>query len=769
MRHTLYILYTVFAASLFSSAAMAQSEEVPIDTLIQNARMAQMRGDVEESFTYIDDALDRLSFTHPLPIDKWAEVVNLKAVSYSLNYDWEKAIKVGMDAQIATSLRPSQVAAEVAYNMASFHAGRGKSTDFIKAVEYANSARSQFSKRTQQYFSCVNDLAYYYILIGLNDDARRMASDAISSSDVIFAGNRDEQIRQLWSKATNIAEIEQYEIAVLYALATISTMEYAEKTNTLEYQRRLIRTAGFYFQQRDFLNEIAILEKTLPITLEVSGEKSIDYVDCLRKLALAYNHQAYKLRNQRRRKEEMQTFMNKYQEYEDMAREILIATDRLDDIRMEQLPLVSNQALKFFTQGNVDDAIRYESIAYDLSTKYKNNFLHAHSSANLAIYHHKLKDMENTLKFSREAAQYYDDLDTIHSTKEQAYNNISLYFHEAGLHTDALIYGLKAKTMLEQMGDTLSENYSKTLRNASVFYSAVGDSENANKYGTLSSNVMTNYVNANNEAFDAQNSKKKKKKNADAPTLQRIGVTNDMVITEWTRCANANNAGDVENVHDAYERTLSLFCQYMQSKFPDMSVEERKHYVELEHNILDFATTAAFSFAGNRKVVADAWNAILIQDGLQEYIQTADTVHISKRWEDIASSLRDDEAYVRFFITPTDDDVIPYSAFVVRKGWDQPKVAQQVFLEHEFAGLSYNDGSSYIDLMMSPEGRKRVLSDSRIGRMVWEPILDLLGNLDTVKAIHYMPLGILVTELDPGKLYLRLEEPIADKFTMIKE
>lgn len=783
MKNLQYILLSL-ALLLGYGQIKAQSEDTS-DEAVAMARQKIAEGDADGAFTYIDIALPMRTFCTPFSLQRWAEVVNLKASAYALKYDWQKAIKVGQDAYLALRSNPKGIIyAETMYNLASFHAGRAHEDDNAIAINYARAAREQFGRKSIGYFSCVNDLAYYYMRSGYQEDAQSMAADAIRYGAELFEDNKELE-KQLWSKATSFAELdnrEAYDLACTYALATIGSMENNADSTSHEYVRRLIKTAGYYFQRREFPNEITMLLKAAPAAKTVMGEQSLEYVDCLRKLALAYNHHANELSNTGRKKdsEASKQAWEQTEYYEGLAREILISTNRLDEIRTPQIPLISNQAMKLHSEKKLDDAIRYEQVAYVLYSKYNNMNGKAHSASNLSMFYNDKQNNDSVLKYAHEAVEIYDTLklESKHEMElaQTAYHTAALYFHNAKDDASAIKYSLKSIAILEESGDTLDSSYPLALHNIVIYYSSIGNKEKMAYYDAIyqkADKMVEEYTQQKQLADINKNVKGRKNKQKAREELelaaQNKTFTQEMVLENWSRVVNAS---EVEDIHSYYQKVIEGQRQVILQDFPSMSKEEQqKTWGTIRKrdatDYIEYAYTLAYSYSYNDSIVCDTWNALILDDGVNDFLRTGDKASVSRTWKDVQQQLDDNTLLIRFFITMTSDNANPYSAFLLRKGWTSPK-ATSTFYESEITPISYADGTTVMEKMMTPEGKAKVISDHRVGKMIWDYILKAVPDMESVKTIKYNVVGLL-KELDPGQLCTEEGNPMNKKYSMIKQ
>lgn len=757
----------------FCHHAQAQADDALADSLLAQARSLQERGDADSSLMVLNQVLEIRSFSPTATTEQWAEAVNMQAVSYSMKFDWLKAIKTAFNAyrRLLTDTKSPQYPVTV-YNLAKFHAGQGDVGDYAKAIQYTLVALDKFEKRTPLYFESLNNLVYYYILNIEDDRAMDLVQRAIDSGQEAFSDDRQRYVKELWSKAKSISELEKYAIAIEYGNATLRLMEQEGMVNTREYPRRLLNVAGYHYQRRDFAREIETLEKALPVLKEVTGEESREYVDCLRKLALAYNHIA----NENRDKKDKTDF-NRYREkneyYENLSREILIRTDRLAEIRSYQIPLISNKALDFFNQGKHEEALRYEKIAYTLYEMNSDTRGKAQSSNSLAAYYYEVHDLQNALKYAQQSIEIYEQNAQASRNKGLAYSNLSLLYHDMGRHQEAIDYSLKAIHTLEQTGDTLSDLYVKVLGNAGVYYHEAGDDKNAQKYSTRSADIQNARLTAEAQTpatTQPQNRRRglfRKKKPIQtapiSPAAQSPTLDNSAVTIQWNRAIYTQ---DPDEIHDAYSQTIRLQRQVFYQDFPAKSVEERRKEWEARRFVYDYAETLAFAQAGNDSLVADAYNAILVQRGMGRYIQSLDSAAIAADWRSVAASLDSLTLSVTFFHVPTDNMGNAYSALLLRRGWSGPKALGQLFTDYDLRFLDYDD-QPFPEVLETPEGREQIARDPRFARMFWTRILDAAKG--TVNTIRYNHLTGVFTQLDPADLDIDPDTPLKNKYSLQKE
>ena len=761
------------ACVCLSSRAYSQKSslgDTDADTLIARARELQESGDAESSLSLLNRALELRSFSPSATLEQWAEVVNMQAVSYSMKYEWLKAIKTCYDAyrRLIQDPKSRQYAVSL-YNLATFHAGQGEEHDYEQAIMYALQANEKFDKNTRYYFNGLNNLVYYYIMNGDEDKAMDLVTRAISSGEQVFDGNPREYTKQLWKGAKSIAELERYALALEYGKATLNVMEQNDMTGSREYIRRLVSVAGYYYQLRDFRGEISILEKAVPVVQTVAGDESRDYVDCLRKLALAYNHLANDVRDKKNKKE-YDECREKNEHYEALSREILIRTGRLAEIRTYQIPLISNKANELYNQNKFSEAIRYELIAYQLYEAENSKADMARTSNNLGIYYYESQDLDNALKYGRIATDIYDASEVGSRNKGMAYNNMSLFCHDKGLAKEAVNYSLKSIKAFEQAGDTLSDLYIKALGNASVYYHEVGDDKNAAVYSERSVAVQNAQFEAQKQAEQAAaevGAKKKRHKKSElaAPAqTAKPSIDNNTVTVQWNRAIYAQ---DEAEIHEAYSKAITFQRAAFFAHFPTLpSDTARLEEWQKRKFIYDYAETLAFSYDQNDSIVSDAYNAILIREGMPRYAEQLDSAAVMRSWQYVAQNLDSASAVVHFFYIPTDNKGDAYSAIILRSGWAAPRVVKQLFTDYDLGFLTYGADEQPLKLLVeTPEGRRQIAADPRFGRMVWTRILDGIGN---ATHLRYNTTR-LFERLDPGSLSVDPDTPISRRYKLTKQ
>lgn len=754
--------------SVRAAAAGDEIEETNADTLIAKARELQEMGDAESSLRLLDRALEIRSFTPKVTIDQWAEVVNLQAVSYAMKYDWLKAIKTCFAAYrlLLHDPRNSQYAISL-YNLATFYAGRGNEKDYERAIAYALVAQEKFDKNTPNYFDCLNNLVYYYLLNNDSEKAMELVKRAIQSGEEAFSSDKRKYAKSLWSKAKATSELEMYHIAIEYGNATLQVMEQNGMASATDYVRRVVSVAGYYYQIRDFAGEIATLEKAIPVAKEVSGGSSREYVDCLRKLALAYNHLANDNRSRKDQKAHDE-YRERNEYYEGLARDILIQTNQLEEIRTYQIPLISNKANELFEQGKHDEAIQYEMVAYKLHDMNGNQEEKAHSAGSLSYFYYDNKNLVDALKYGQISTQLYDQIDKVSRNKGLAYSNMSLYCHDAGRVQDAIRYSLSSIKTLEQMNDTLSELYIKALGNTGVYYHEAGDEQNALAYSTRSASVQSAQL-AAAERGDTIVVKKgggflRKKKTEVIVKRTAAKVDNGTVTVQWNQTVYAANP---EEVHDAYSKAIDLQRRVFLQDFPELTVEQRKQEWTKRAFIYDYAETLAFTYPNNDSILTDVYNAMLIKRAMPRYIQQQDSTGILRNWRQVADSLKEGEVLVTFFCTVTDNRGDAYSAILLRQGWSAPKEVHQLFTDYDLKFLEY-DEQPFPDAIQTAEGRTAICADPRFARMLWTRILSELGSdigtivYDIADSARQKILGIL----NPARLNIDPDTPLSSKYVL---
>lgn len=732
-------------------APVVEEEKKPltVDDFIHDARELQELGDAEKSLTYLNQALEMASFEPTPNPELIAEIINLQALSFSMKFEWTKAIKLGQTAiRRLGKLQNSSRFPELFYCLASYYAGRGNKGDYEEALRYILRCKEVVSSQSVDYFHCNNNMVFYYVMSNQRNQAMSIVEDAIKSGNRIFAKDKPAYVKELWKYASMFSEQEDYDIAAYYAKACLQAMEDNNLTLTKEYVNRTINLAGFYYQKRDFLNEINTLTKIVEVSKEMDGEESTNYVNCLRKLALAYNHQAHEIRG-KRNKEEYENCMQQNEYYEGLSREILIRTGNIYEIRSYQIPLISNQAHQYFADKKYEDALRYEHIAYTLYKVEKDSVSLARTCNNLANFYYKSdQNLDSALTYSKLSVDMYDKIPRNTRSKGLAYHNMGIYTRAKGSIPDALDYQLRAINVFEQIGDTASTIYVSALGNAGVYSEEIGNSERARYYSLRSSLAQERTLQRSKKEALAQISKlpRKQRKSAVLALNQKKTVNNNMIVVQWNKAMYAESAADI---HDGYGKALSIQRDLMIQNLPDMDAAAKQAEWAKQKYVTDYAETLAFSYYKEDSLVIDAFNALILRDAMNDYLSNDDVTTLDKDWHSLAASLDSTTALVRFFLLPTNNKGDAYSAFVLCKTWSAPKVVRQLFTDSDLDILDYDPKGNFRSLFESQSGRALIASEGRFGRMIWNDILATFPS--TIKSIQYHSAGIGVLDsFDPA-------------------
>lgn len=756
-----------FALASPQEAVAEEKSAATIEELVAEARELQGLGNAENSLPLLNQALEMASFAEQRNVGQIAEILSLKGMSYSMKFEWAKAIKLGESAIRTIGLtRNVNQFPEVLYNLASYYAGRGSEGDYEKALNYIIKSRDLFDKRSRMAFYCNNNIVYYYVLSNQSDMAYSLVEDAVKSGVKVFADDRASYIKELWNYATMMSELDNYRLATYYANACLRAMEEDSMSHSIDYVRRTIKLAGFYYQQRDFLNEINTLTNIVQISKEMDGEESTNYVDCLRKLALAYNHQANEVRD--KRKDEYEQCMQQNEHYEELSREILIRTGNIYEIRTYQIPLISNQANQFFAEKKYPDAINYEQIAYTLYKKENDSINVARTANNLANYYYNYTHKaDSALVYSTISVDIYDK--TVRNTRNKglAYHNMGIYSHASGNLPVALQYQLKAVKTFELAGDTLTANYVNALGNAGIYSKESGNLQQAGYYSLRSAEVQEKAVSYARKEAQAMISRlpRKQRKAALAALEQKPKVNSKMVIPYWNKAMTVEAA---DEVHDAFSKAESIQRDVFIQDFPDMDAAARQATWDKHRYVFDYAETLAFSYHSDDALVIDAFNALLVRDAMPEFIGSANPELLTKDWKAVADGLDDGTALVRFFLLNTSNMGDAYSAFVLCKGWSAPRVAYQLFTDADLDLLNYDPLGGFKRLFDTESGRTLIANEGRFGRMVWKGILAQFAPAITTIKYHSSGIGILDT-FDPSTYALEeKQDAISGKYKMVK-
>ena len=157
-----------------------------------------------------------------------------------------------------------------------------------KGEEACRLTMELFGKSSNEYASCIGNLAYYYCGIGNISRAINLENKAL---DINYLNKNDEEIAESLSHLGKFYyELDQYEKAIKYYDESINIIKVIKGIKHPDYQSKLLGLSRCYKGIGNYSKAIYYAEEYASFIKNIYGETSNQYAIALDELASCYNH-----------------------------------------------------------------------------------------------------------------------------------------------------------------------------------------------------------------------------------------------------------------------------------------------------------------------------------------------------------------------------------------------------------------------------------------------------------------------------------------------
>ena len=756
----------LLSKSHIGSNQLRKEEDFYPQLLDYIAILQNEQGNYDDAISLEDEVIEWYQ-KHTSDFGMIGTAISKKAVFYANKKDFDSAITYSNEASDFIRRRygvKNHFFAVNLQNTASFYSQRGKNKeDFEYAVRLAERALKYEDKKSQEYALSLNNLVFYYTQVGNIAKANSITLKALQCGKKAFGENNIQYADILNNQSIRLANLKDYSEAIYFskeARAIYETDSLA--TQSLRYANILNHLGTLCKQTERFDLGLESLTKAEKIYVQHHAESSQDYISCISNLSAIY-----------RRKGNLEKADELAHLYDNLIKK---PTDDNDYLTFGKS--LSEQAWIHAENGNYDKAIEFEEKARDKYIEAKDSLNLAISLNDLSSHYFNKGKHDNAFQLCKQSIEILQSLHDASSIQARALNNLSIYYYKQKDYIKALEVGLQTVNMYKQSGDTINSLYPKVLGNLAMYYFVNDSIDSAIQYSNESLSLLINKLDQNH------------------PDLVALyyNLANFYLVKQ-----------DLNNVKQYFEKAFTIQTQQVKNNFSHLTTTGRELYWNTKSYIFKIAPIFAFMLGKDSQLVADAYNSVLFTKGIllnseidfkKLLMKTGDkklyarfeqlekihrqidkiyhsanykndsfviknmqkqadaiereivldskefgdfTSNLKITYQNIKESLRDEDAAIEFVDMDLDNGDKIYLALCLKKEWEHPKMIE-LFTMRDLQKETTNNISIY-EAMKSPKGINEVYNNPRIGKLVWNPIIQLLGK--DIKNLYFSPSGII--------------------------
>lgn len=783
MRHLLTLSFFIL---IFPFARLhAQSQA---DQLTQQVMEARARGDFEQAIQLNEQEIE-LRRKDPLSSKLYlANSIHTQAANYAGLQHYDQAIDIEKEALelFRKADKKKQYIGICLNNLAAYHFSRGQSSDFAMAEAYAQEALKYEESGTENYVNTLNLLVVYQTVAGHAVKANDLSKQLFKQGKRVYGLNTVKYAEILGNQSVKLANLGNFAEAIKYAEEGISIYSESGDTLNLSFARLLTNTANYYSNKEDYATTVEKLERARAILLAVEGQSGLNYIQCTGELSAAYNH------------------LGDLQKADDLANvaqnSITSADERTTLLKAQSL---KKQAEVFATNGNYKVAISLQNAVLGILGQYADSLGMAKAYDRLSNYYYHDKNLDKAIECCQKAIDIYSRNNGKQTDLAQAYNSMSIYHYQQGDNEAALNQALQAVQMYAAVGDTTSSFYAKALTNTALYHYASGHLDDAvhdalHSYhlqrevlGEGHPDNVTNLFNLSHYYYSKGDEQKHQEYLHKAMQLQSSLVKKNFShMTTAGRELYWNSkrfvfsvaptyaylcADNDSLVADAYNAQLFTkgillnseidFKALLMHSGDSILLEEYLKLTDLNNQIDElYSASAQENSTDNHANEIEQLKrkaTMLERDLMRHSKEYGDyTANMTLSAHDIAAVLKEGDVAVELFEIDVDGGKA-YYAIYMKKDWKAPRLVK-LFNYLDLRALQHN-GKDFYQLFADREGINYLFSESEVGHMVWNPLIQSWG--DDVKNVYFSPSGLFYQW---GIEYLQLNDGqrIGEKYDM---
>lgn len=725
------------------------------------ARRAMQTGKIDQAIILQEEVIEVKASAPDCNFTQWASAISDLASFYSAKGDYTQAIETGQKAldMLGKKMGEKHYSYNIALaNLAAYYEARGRQGDYEAAVSLGEKAVKNLKKGTPEYASTLNALVVYYSQTGDFESAKSVSEVAMKEVQKRLKTGGIHYATVLNNQSVQLANAGNYNEAIKFALRSKECFEQIDGTQTQAYAKLLNNMATFYSHQHDFKVAKKLLEMALPIFELTVNRQHPDYLRCLSDLSAVYVadgnlEKADELANE-----------------SDNIHELL-----KDEDNAKYAISLSKQADIFASNGNYQRAIENEQKAIEIFQKRNDKNNMAMSLSNLAIYWANDGKLDKAYEIAQRSLNIFQEDNEESTNYAQVLNNALLLYYQGGDFQAATKYGLKAQHIYEHIGDTANIIYARILANNAML--------------SFVNNQLEPAIEMAQRALDIQ--------------VRILGSDHpDLVPLLYNLAIYHIKAGNTKEARQKYMHAISLQSEDVRTNFLHLTSQERERYWNRKNYIFKNAPLIAYQDTLDLRMATMAYNALLFRKGIllnsdidfrsiikssgnndlyQKYNKLEElqkqlasyykrpshirglskqikneiyqlertlvrdckeygsfTNDLDINVDDVERGLQEDEAAIEFADIYIEGRGVTYLAFLIRKGMTHPKMIR-LFSDDELYNLKYG-AKDFFKAMQTQSGIDSIYSDVRLGRMLWEPIINELDS--SINKLYFSPTSL---------------------------
>lgn len=762
MNHKARIL--LFILCIHSISLYAQNEA---DQLAQQVLQARAEGKIDEAIRLNSLEIEiRKKDPHYSKLFL-ASSIHSQAINYSTINGYDKAIELEEEAlDIFRQVDKKKKSVGICLNnLAAYYFSRGQTGDYAKAEVLAEEAIQYEQKGTEEYVNTLNLLVVYHTAAGHAIKANDLSKRLFKQGKKVYGLKTVKYAEIMSNQSIKLANLGNFTDAIGYAEESASIWEEVGDTMNLSFARLLTNTANYYSSREDYQTCITKLERARVILRKIEGESGLNYIQCTGELSSAYNH------------------LGDLQKADDLANAAQngITADTDETTTIIKAQSLKKQAEVFANNGNYKVAVNLQNVVLNIYTQHADSLGMANAYDCLSNYYYHDNNVNKAIDCSKKSIAIYSNNNGKKTDIAQAYNSMSIYhYHNSDFNT-ALKYSTDALRLYAEEGDTTSSFYAKALTNAALYNYATGNVDNAIRDALHSYNLLKRVLGESHpdNVTSLFNIAHYYYTQGDYQKLyeyfhQALQLQSSLVRENFSHMTTAGREmyWNTQKFVYSIAPTYAYLCENQDSLLLDaynaqlftkgillnseidfkallmrsgdtVLLEKYLELTNLYNQIADIYNTSAqeedIKINHDREVETLQRKATTLERELmrtsKEYGDYTANMTISA--EQIAASLQEGDVAVELFEIDVDGGKA-YYAMYLKKGWYTPRLVK-MFSYLDLKALQHN-GKDFYSLITDHDGVNYLFSESDVGQMVWNPLIQSWGN--DIKNVYFSPSGL---------------------------
>ena len=639
----------------------------------------------------------------------YAAALHRLAGYYSDAFDHDKAIKLENQALEIIALcwgKNHPAYAEMLNKLAIYYSNTGQLSQAIQIEEEACSIwKKHYGKNDPDYATSLHNLAQFYNDLGFTSKAIKLANEALQIKKDIY-GEREYRYADTKGNLSiyysNNGDLEQ---ALKYGLEALRIREATYGRIHEDYALALNNIAGIYSDMGKIAEAVRAAEEALSIYRETLEENHPSIATTLSNLSSYYSQignetlaeqmekQALEIRKERlgtnsadyaNSLQGLAVSLSSQGKYEQALENYTQALDIYKSLYGQNHNAVAlvlnNMAKLYFSLENYDKALQLANNAYDINKK-----LYGENHPNLVSILRCLSDISSRKAAYEDAVRYDEEALRIQTACYGAdcAENASLW-EELSWR-----YLLVADTLKLQKSITQATNLNiSTVMNTFAYLTAYERQlywDNASVWFERNVNWLSSLHPSSETISNAYNC---------ALLSKGLLLNSEIAFSQFIQESNDSAIVALYNELKWLKNDIN--------KHREKTFEER--YADVD-SLSEIASQMEKELLAKSKIYGDYTSNLVIS------------------WPQVRDKLGERDAAIEFVSFPSLNNTTVYNAYVLRKGYDNPRL---IHLFEESQLDSINKANYYV-------------TDS-IARLVWQPLQEVLSNAETV---YFSPSGEL--------------------------